>query len=176
MGQFPQDGLFGPWMSKIWSSSRTAGHCKVDLTIISLCPHSRNQISAKTSELLIFRNFDLRHENSSNSVIFFAYENWQSLLGDGWENLVWNHSFVAKFWSKSKRFKILKFGHLLPPRLWVPVAPPQKKFFDVKAFWLPSNLPNLNLHTTLTPLWYRFPIENREILQRGMIAHLPRVN
>ena len=40
------------------------------------------------SKLLIFRNFDLRHENGSNSVIFgpihiisFVYKNWQTILG-----------------------------------------------------------------------------------------------
>ena len=40
------------------------------------------------SNLLIFRNFDLRHENGSNSVIFgpihiisFVNKNWQTILG-----------------------------------------------------------------------------------------------
>ena len=36
MGQFPQDGIFWPRMSKIWSNSRAALVCKVDLTTISL--------------------------------------------------------------------------------------------------------------------------------------------
>ena len=36
MGQFPQDGIFGPWTSKIWSSSRTAADYKIDLPDIFL--------------------------------------------------------------------------------------------------------------------------------------------
>ena len=36
MGQFLQDGIFGPRTSKIWSSSRTAADYKIDLPNIFL--------------------------------------------------------------------------------------------------------------------------------------------
>ena len=36
MGQFPQDGIFSPQTSKIWSSSRTAADYKIDLPNIFL--------------------------------------------------------------------------------------------------------------------------------------------
>ena len=72
----------------------------------------------------IFKNFDLVHENGSNSVIFgpihlisFAYGHWQAVLGTGWGKLEWSPWFVVKFWGRSKKFKILRFGNLLPTRL-----------------------------------------------------------
>ena len=37
----------------------------------------------------------------------------------------------------------------------------------LKCFWLSNNLPNLSLHTTLTPRWYCFSIENYKFLQGG---------
>ena len=40
MGQFPQDGIFSPQTSKIWSSSRTAADYKIDLPNIFLASFS----------------------------------------------------------------------------------------------------------------------------------------
>ena len=71
-----------------------------------------------------FKNFYLLHGNGYNSVIFclihlisFAYGHWQAVLGVGWGNLEWSPWFVVKFWGRSKKFKILRFGNLLPTRL-----------------------------------------------------------
>ena len=95
-----------------------------------LGPYRRIKISAKMSKIAIsrnsriFTNFDLVHENGSSSVIFgpihlisFAYGHWQAVLGTGWGKLEWSPWFVVKFWGRSKKFKILRFGNLLPTRL-----------------------------------------------------------
>jgi len=65
-------------------------------------------------------NFDLVHENGSNSVIFgpihlifFAYGHWYAVLGVGWGNLERSPWFVVKFWGRSKKiqdFQIPKFA------------------------------------------------------------------
>ena len=65
-------------------------------------------------ETPVFKNFDLPHENGSNSVIF---GHWQANLGIGWGNLGWSPWFVAKFWGRRKKFKILRFKNFLPKRL-----------------------------------------------------------
>ena len=95
-----------------------------------LGPYRRNQNFRQKvenrvlREMQICKNFDLVHENGSNTVIFgpihlisFAYGHWQAVLGTGWGKLEWSPWFVVKFWGRSKKFKILRFGNLLPTRL-----------------------------------------------------------
>ena len=95
----------------------------------------QNVENCDSGETPIFKNFDLLHENGSSLVIFgrihlilFAYGHWQANLGVGWGNLGWSPWFVAKFWGRSKKFKILRIRNLLPTRLWTPVAQPRKIF------------------------------------------------
>jgi len=91
-----------------------------------LGPYREIKIFAKMSKIAISKSQEsLRPPwKCSNSVIFgqnhlisFAYGHWQAVLGVGWGNLEWSPWFVVKFLGRSKKFKILRFGNLLPTRL-----------------------------------------------------------
>ena len=56
-----------------------------------------------------------------NSPYFFAYENWQGILGIKGGDLDWSLWFEAKV-----KIKILRFRNLITFRLWGPVARVQK--------------------------------------------------
>ena len=106
---------------------------------------------------LVFKNFDLLHENSSNSVIFgrihlisFAYGHWQAILGVGWGNLEWSPWFVENFWGGSRKFKILRFRNLLTTRLWMLVARP-RQFFWPKVFFVGSEFTKLEFTYSFYP-------------------------
>ena len=71
--------------------------------------------------------------------------------------------FVAKFWGRSKNFKILRFGNLLPTRLWKPVAQP-RNFFGPKIFLIGSKNTKLEFTYCFYPSLILLSIENCEIL------------
>ena len=80
-----------------------------------------------------------------------------------------HYNLWQKVWDRIKKFKILIFRNLLSTWLWRPVVQPRKFLLTYNLFGGVLMLLNLNLHAAFTPLWYRFPIEDCEIPQRGMM-------